>query len=137
MNKLVIALILLAGVAPSSTKAAIPAYGEGKATLDKINYCENLVRRWGARSSQINDGWYGKRVQRPKSSAWEMDVRESWLGGDLTIIFEQKTNDGFNHFAYCLWSEDAPWFEFRSQHYEFGNVPVCTMYGEQDGLGCP
>ena len=137
MDKFVIALIFLAGVVPFNAKAAIPAYGEGKATFDKISYCENLVRRWGTKSSQINDGWHGKRIQRPNRSAWEMDVRGSWFGSDLTIVFEQTTNDGFNHIASCQWSDDAPWFEFSIGHHELGNVPVCYMYGDSDGYGCP
>ena len=129
------ALSLIAS--PPLAFADIPAYGDGKPTSEKINYCEGLVGRWGKRSSQINDGWYGKRVQRPQRSAWEIDVRESFFGGDLFIVFEQKTTDGFTHRASCLWSDDAPWFEFRIRHHELGNVPVCYMYGDSDGYGCP
>lgn len=136
MRCTVATLISLAIFGSQHSNAGIPPYGQGKPTSDKIRYCEGLVGRFGQRSSKINDGWYGKRVKRPKKTNWELRVEESWFSSELYLVFEQTTSDGFTHSASCLWSKDEPWFEFRIRHHDLGNFPVCYMYGDIE-FSCP
>ena len=120
--------------------AAPPPYGDGTATQDKIAYCSMLVDYHGHKSQNINSDYYGEGVQKPIFGKWAMRVTTpgGWFSKSvLRLVFEQTTKDEFKHMVSCAWSEDAPWFKFSIVHYNYGGVPICYLYGEQDGYGCP
>jgi hypothetical protein len=116
-----------------------PQYGDGTATQDKIQYCNMLVQRYGHRSQAINSQYYGVGVSRPVSGQWETRIKSpSWFSGDLFIVFEQITEGryrDFKHTAVCKW-DDQGMFDFMISHFEYGNVPICYLYGGPE-YECP
>ena len=121
----------------ATIQASPPGYGNGKPSQDKIEYCNRLVKMYGHRSQSLNRTWYGKGVKAPTASKWELRIKDSWFDDDLYVVFEQTTADDFEHSAYCLWSEDAPWFEFRINEHVYGGVLQCYLYADIAEQQCP
>lgn len=135
-----LAAVALTGVATESF-AGPPPYRDGTATQDKIKYCNMLVNRLGHESQSINSSYYGIGVQRPHSDRWEMRIKKpGWFSDSLYIVFEQTTKEryeDYEHTAYCHWSQDAPWFEFVINHFEYGGVFLCYAYADIPEHICP
>lgn len=132
--KLMISFIIIFCLA-FPTFARPPRYGDGSATQDKIQYCNMLVQRYGHRSQMINSQYYGIGVSRPVNGQWEMRIKPpGWFSGDLFIVFEQVTKEryrDFEHTAVCKW-DDEGMFEFTINHFDYGGVLICYLYGGPD-----
>ena len=118
-----------------------PEYGSGQPTAEKIRYCQMLVRRFGHYSQRINADYYGVGVSRPNSNDWSLRTKEpGWFSSDLSIIFEQRTEERYRDFTHrlvCHWNEDN-FFTLTILHHDFGPTVFCTwsefIFHEND---CP
>lgn len=111
-----------------SASAAPPRYGYGTASPNKIEYCTNMVKRYGHLSKQLNDDYYGIGVQRPVSGNWKMRIKEPWFSSELYIVFEQVTKEkyeDYKHTVYCHWIKKGDKFEFVIGHHHFRAAPFC------------
>lgn len=137
-NRVFICLII--GLA-SPVMAVPPGYEDGAATQKKIQYCTRLVNIHGHKSQSINQDYYGVGVKRPVRGQWDVRLKTpGWFSDDLYIVFEQTTSgryEDFTHTAYCLWSEDAPWFEFKINHHTYGALPICYWGAGDPEYSCP
>jgi hypothetical protein len=127
----------------NSSKPAVQTYQsllEGvKPNNAKEHTCRKLLRKYGRRSHQINDDWYGKGVVRPHNSGWSLRIKKPSLlfGGDLFYVFENETEDGFQHSAYCQFSTgDYDYYEFKVAHFEREARVMCSSDAAAEGDTC-
>ena len=118
--------------------SAQPSFDEGNATKEKIEYCNRLVNKFGHKSQEINDKFYGIGVQRPKKDQWEMSImKRGWFSTkELFLRYDQITQekyDYYDHRVYCKWSHDD-YFEFVIKHFMYDIGPYCTNWGDRQ---CP
>ena len=128
-------------VIASPVTATPPSYGEGKATQDKIQYCNKLINRYGHLSYQINDDYYGIGVSRPVKQKWKLKINEpGWFSKKLYVIFEQTTKEkyeDYTHRAFCKWEKDGNWFEFVIGHHSRQGPVICYKYATDREHICP
>lgn len=117
----------------TGSSADIPEYGLGEPTQDKIEYCLMLADKLGYLSEAINEDYFGVGVHAPEPGRWDIRIKEpGWFSDDLFVVLQQTTREkfkDFTHEAYCLWSIDDPWFEFRIEHHVYPAILVCHKYG--------
>ena len=128
-------------VIASPVTATPPSYGEGKATQNKIQYCNKLINRYGHLSYQINDDYYGIGVSRPVKQKWKLQINEpGWFSKKLYVIFEQTTKEkyeDYTHRAFCKWEKDGNWFEFVIGHHSRQGPVICYKYATDREHICP
>lgn len=131
MIKLVATMII--GISLTLNSAIAKDWRNNKPSAEKQQFCERMIKKFGHRSAQINDGWYGKEVMRPKRSSWEWSHSKEpgWFSDELFYVYKQQTADGFKHQGYCKWREDG-WLVVYMNHFEWGEVAVCDSWGDSE-----
>jgi hypothetical protein len=115
--------------ATATSVASPPDYGEGKATQDKIQYCNMMVNSYGFLSQRINEDYYGLGVKRPTSENWAVRIKKpSFFSDKLYIVFEQTTKEkyeDYEHVLHCMWDKKRNGFEFVIKNHSFRAAPFC------------
>ena len=109
MARLVLALVFI--LLFCNANAHPPLYDGDKVTVNKIEYCNQLVREFGHLSQEYNSK-YGV-TQIPNANNWEIRFkRPGWRSNKLSIIYDQTTQEEnyrgdnskeYKHRVYCEW----------------------------------
>ena len=111
-------------------------FNDAKPSVQKQQFCEKMIRKYGRRSVGLNAHWYGKGVMRPKPNAWEWSHSKEpgWFRDDLYYVYKQETDDGFKHQGYCHWESNG-YLTVYINASDYGGVVMCDSW-EDSGTKC-
>ncbi len=146
MARLVSALVFI--LLFYNANAQPPLYDGDKVTINKIEYCNQLVREFGHLSQEYNSK-YGV-TQIPNANNWEIRfIRPWWRSNKLLIIYDQTTQEEnyrgnskeYEHRVFCEWNFKYDTFSFVVEDADISEfympVTVCMYPGFTTYPDCP